>query len=291
MSGKRPEGRSPEANILASPKYSKTLPSATSEPPRFAFRTEKPHGPPVRRSLYSRGRHTGEDASEKSGNRSRTERGRGSGPANARDYRTVPATAERQGRIPATPSGPSVRHDAHRKHPAGTLSGDALFTNTRNDFRSRPKRDRCIERGKRPDGTHASAQTSGRTETPQYRHVEPLREKGPPPHAQNGNKTGRRTAAPSYLHQNRNRRRRMAGRPQVLARPTSRKNDVPSAPPRQARSTQGTPSVPQEVPVRPIAGYSPAMKSFISRSRASRRCNRRNWAHERCRLWVGCRIL
>lgn len=33
MSGKRPEGRSPEANILASPKYSKTLPSAASEPP------------------------------------------------------------------------------------------------------------------------------------------------------------------------------------------------------------------------------------------------------------------
>ena len=33
MSGKRPEGRSPEANILASPKYSKTHPSAASEPP------------------------------------------------------------------------------------------------------------------------------------------------------------------------------------------------------------------------------------------------------------------
>lgn len=134
------------------------------------------------------------------------------------------------------------------------------------------------------------AQTSGRTETPRHRHAEPLRGKGPPPHAQNGNKTGRRTAAPSYLHQNRNRRRRMAGRPQVPDR-QSRKNDVPSAPPRQARSTQGTPSVPREVPVRPIAGYSPAMKSFISRSRASRRCNRRNCAHERCRLWVGCRIL
>lgn len=288
MSGKRPEGRSPEANILASPKYSKTLPSAASEPPRFAFGTEKPHGPPVRRSLYSLERHTGEDASEKSGNRSRTE-GHGSGSANARDYRTVPVTAERQGRIPATPSVPRVRHDAHRKHPAGTLSGDALFTNTRNDFRSRPKRGRRIERGKRPDGPRHK-----RPAGPKRRGIGMPNLSGkrvPPTHVQNGNKTGRRTAAPSYLHQNRNRRRRMPGRPQVPARPTSRKNDVPSAPPRQARSTQGTPSVPREVPVRPIAGYSPAMKSFISRSRASRRCNRRNWAHERCRLWVGCRIL
>ena len=287
MSGKRPEGRSPEANILASPKYSKTLPSAASEPPVSPSEPKSRTGP-----LYD-DRCTPADGTPERALPKRAETAAGpKGTAPVRQTHGITASFRR-------PPNDRVESSRHRPSPAsGTTHTGNIPRNVlrRCPFHKYPKRLPFPTEERPPHRTRKTprrppAQTSGRTETPRHRHAEPHRGKNPPTHAQNGNKTGRRTAAPSHLHQNRNRRRRMAGRPQVPARPTSRKNDVPSAPPRQARSTQGTPSVPREVPVRPIAGYSPAMKSFISRSRASRRCNRRNWAHERCRLWVGCRIL
>lgn len=48
MSGKRPEGRSPEANILASPKYSKTLPLRSLRAAPFRLRNRKAARAPVR---------------------------------------------------------------------------------------------------------------------------------------------------------------------------------------------------------------------------------------------------
>lgn len=289
MSGKRPEGRSPEANILASPKYSKTLPSAASEPP------VSPSGPKSRTGPLYDDRCTPADGTPERALPKRAETA--AGPKEA----AAPVRQTHETIVPfRRPPNDRAGSPRHRPSPASgtTHTGNipperpsAMPFSQIPETTSVPDRREAAASNAGNAPTAPPAQTSGRTETPRHRHAEPLRGKNPPTHAQNGNKTGRRTAAPSYLHQKRNRRRRMPGRPQVPARPTSRKNDIPSAPPRQARSTQGTPSVPREVPVRPIAGYSPAMKSFISRSRASRRCNRRNCAHERCRLWVGCRIL
>ncbi len=187
MSGKRPEGRSPEANILASPKYSKTLPLRSLRAAPFRLRNRKAARAPcttiavLPRTAHRRGRFRKERKPQPD-RRARLRSGKRTGlPHRSGDRRTTgsdPRDAVRPPR-PARRTPETSRRNVLRQ---------CLFTNTRNDFRSRPKRGRRIERGKRPDAP--PAQTSGRTETPRHRHAEPLRGKGPRPM----HKTGTRPA-------------------------------------------------------------------------------------------------
>ena len=197
MSGKRPEGRSPEANILASPKYSKTLPLCSLRAAPFRLRDRKAARAPcttiavLPRTAHRRGRFRKERKPQPD-RRARLRFGKRTGlPHRSGDRRTIgsnPRDTVRPPR-PARRTPETSRRNALRRCPFHKYPKRLPFpTEERPPHRTR-------KTPRRPP-----AQTSGRTETPRHRHAGPLREKSPPDPCtkrEQDRQTDRRSVAPS----------------------------------------------------------------------------------------------